>query len=102
MTDTTTKPLFLVLKTAHFRAFEARVKTTEFRKFGARWNAQTCRIGRPVVIALGYTKTRLHGHIVGFRVSADPTHTAEWRDCYGPSRPGQRAACISIAIEPKT
>ncbi len=36
-------------------------------RYSARWTETTCRIGRPVVLSLGYTRTRLTGVVTGFR-----------------------------------
>lgn len=92
-----TKPLFIPLKRAYFEAFRTGQKTEEFRPEGARWNARTCAVGRPVVLSLGYGKAhRLTGVVTGYRASAEPTQTAAWRDCYG-ERAGL-AACIAIQV----
>jgi hypothetical protein len=61
---TTTKPLFIPLKTPYFRAFETGAKTTEYRCWGARWNATTCAVGRPTVLSLGYSGRRLAARVV--------------------------------------
>ncbi len=61
------KPLFVPLKTEHYRLFEGGGKTHEFRKYGPRWNERTCVIGRPIVLSRGYGKAdRLAGKIVWF------------------------------------
>ncbi len=92
-----TKPLFIALKREYFEAFRAGDKTEEFRPEGARWNARTCVVGRPVVLSLGYGKAhRMIGVVTGYRRSAEPTETPAWRDCYG-DRVGL-AACIAIKI----
>lgn len=92
------KPLFIPLKRAYFEAFKAGTKTEEFRPFGPRWNGQTCPVGRPVVLSLGYGKQqRLAGRIAGFRASVEPTLTPAWKDCYG-DRKGM-AACIKIELD---
>ncbi|OAM89861.1 hypothetical protein OH491_17490 [Termitidicoccus mucosus] len=62
------KPLFIPLNSEHFIAFEKGQKRTEYRTNGPRWNEHTCRIGREVVLSFGYTKMRLRGTVVGFRV----------------------------------
>lgn len=90
-------PLFIPLKRQHFDRFRDGSKRIEYRPEGPRWNARTCLVGRPVVLSLGYGKQhRLHGVIVGYEASSEPTKTAEWQDCY-PGRAGL-AACIEIHI----
>lgn len=92
------KPLFIPLKAQHFDDFAAGTKTTEFRLYGPRWNQQTCRPGRAVVLSRGYGKQRrLLGKIVRFEAGTEPTKTAAWRDCYG-AHPGP-AACIEIELQ---
>lgn len=64
------RPLFIPLKREWFDAFASGSKTEEWRRHGPRWNASSCAIGRPVVLALGYRGTRrLDGVITGFRVA---------------------------------
>lgn len=59
--------LFLPLNTEHFRAFEAGIKTHEFRPEGPRWNKRTCRLGRGVVVSRGYsTPDRMNGRISSY------------------------------------
>lgn len=61
------KPLFIPLCREWFERFERGEKTTEYRVYGPRWNERTCRIGRPVVLSMGYGKARrLHGKITRF------------------------------------
>jgi hypothetical protein len=94
---TMSKPLFIPLKREYFEAFRLGAKTEEYRPEGARWNARTCAVGRPVVLSLGYGKShRLSGVITGYHSSAEPTLTPAWRDCYG-ERTGL-AACIAIRV----
>lgn len=58
------KPLFIPLHAHWFDQFAAGTKTTEYRKFGGRWNANTCYPGRPVLLSNGYSKrNRLSGEI---------------------------------------
>ena len=93
------KPLFIPLKREFFEAFKAGQKVEEFRPEGPRWNARTCRIGRPVVLSLGYGKgERLAGRVAGYSARIEPTQTEAWRTCYGDR--GGLAACIRIEIEP--
>lgn len=98
--DTGEKALFIPLKREYFEAFKLGTKTEEYRPEGARWNARTCAVGRPVVLSLGYGKSnRLQGVVTGYRASFEPTTTPAWRDCYG-DRPGI-AACIQIQVVEK-
>lgn len=91
------KPLFIPLKREYFDQFAAGAKVEEFRPEGPRWNARTCAVGRPVVLSLGYGKTkRLTGVVTGYRSSKEPTMTDAWRDCYGDR--GGLAACIRIQV----
>lgn len=60
--------MFVPLYRQWFVAFRDGTKTEEWRRLGSRWNADTCWIGRPVTLSLGYTTTRLHGTISSFRV----------------------------------
>lgn len=91
------KPLFIPLKREYYEAFVDGTKTVEYRKNGPRWNAQTCVVGRPVVISLGYGKqNRRFGFVVSFEVSSEPTKTDAWRDCYGDYEGD--AACIGIKL----
>ncbi len=53
--------LFIPLKREHFEAFERGEKWYEYRRFGKRWNAKVCRVGRPVVLSLGYGMSRRLG-----------------------------------------
>lgn len=63
------KPIFIPLCREWFEKFERGEKTKEYRVYGPRWNEKTCRIGRPVILSMGYGKAlRLHGKIAGFRV----------------------------------
>ena len=94
MTDE--KPLFIPLCRQWFDEFEAGLKTEEFRPAGGRWNARTCRIGRPVILSLGYGKRhRLAGVITGFREDPAITQTKIWGDIYG----DRYASAVAIRIE---
>lgn len=58
------KPLFIPLKTVHYNAFKAGIKTKEYRVFGPRWNHDTCLPGRDVILSKGYGKSdRTNGRI---------------------------------------
>ena len=92
------KPLFIPLKREFFEAFERGEKTVEYRVLGPRWNAQTCRIGRPVVLSLGYGKARrLHGRVSWFGIDYSPQDRPGWVACYGAHT--CKAACIGVKIE---
>ena len=82
------KPLFVPLRREHFEAFASGRKRVETRRYSARWNERSCRIGRPVVLSLGYAGARLSGRVVSFeRATRDS-------DIYG-----QGADCALIGIE---
>jgi hypothetical protein len=90
-----TKPLFIPLRAEYFDAFARGEKDTEYRLRGPRWNADTCAIGRRVVLSRGYgTQRRLTGIIVGFHYDLLPNTLPGWLDCYGPH--AGDAACIKI------
>lgn len=98
MTQSEEKPMFIPLKREHFEAFASGIKTEEFRVYGPRWNETKCRVGRAVVLSLGYsTPHRIRGTIVSFRTEDDPTHRPGWVDCYGTEI--RKAACIGISLE---
>ena len=91
------KPLFIPLKTEFYEAFERGDKREEFRVHGPRWNANTCWMGRDVVLSKGYGKqNRVRGVIVGFRVDLCPLSLPGWVECYGHKH--AEAACIEIHI----
>ena len=61
------KPLFIPLMSIHYDAFFQGMKKHEFRKYGARWNEKTCRIGRLATLSKGYgKKNRVAGIVVSF------------------------------------
>ncbi len=92
------KPLFIPLKAEYFDAFEAGTKDTEYRRRGARWNSETCQIGRKVILSYGYgTHRRLHGIITGFYYDTCPAKLPGWVGCYGEG--AGDAACIKIKLE---
>lgn len=92
------KPLFIPLKSEFFDAFARGEKTTEFRRRGARWNAQTCVLGRRVVLSRGYgKKDRLAGTITGFHYDSIPSKLPGWLQCYGPN--SGDASCITITLD---
>lgn len=88
------KNLFIALKTKYYEAFCDGTKSTEFRKYGKRWNEDVCKLGRKVTLSKGYGKQhRKTGVIVGFEKRM--IDSTEWIDCYG--EPGL-AACITIEL----
>lgn len=88
------KPLFIPLKTEYFEAFKAGTKDTEYRWYGPRWNEDTCRRGRSVVLSKGYGKAhRLEGTITGFAMQY--MNSPDWMACYGVEG---IAACIQISL----
>jgi hypothetical protein len=60
------KPLFIPLNRQYWEAFAAGTKTEEWRRHSPRWNARTCRPGRPVVLSCGYSGRRLQGVVRAF------------------------------------
>ena len=96
------KPLFIPLKTEYYRAFENGTKPAEYRPYGKRWNEQSCYLGRPVVLARGYsTPDRLNGRIIGFSrtkpcdLPSDKVR-ADWVACYGSERSDVAAIVIEV------
>lgn len=88
-------PLFIPLRREWFDKFKDGSKRVEYRPIGPKWNPNTCAIGRPVVLSLGYGKThRLQGHITGFWSSS--ATTPEFQAIYGADRV---AACIRIELQ---
>ena len=93
------KPLFIPLKTEYYEAFLDGSKTTEYRKFGPRWNFETCKAGRRVTISKGYGKShRRHGTITHFCRSG--LLPKAWSEVYG-DHPGP-VACITIELDKKS
>ncbi len=91
-------PLFIPLRSEFFDAFKRGEKRVEYRKRGPRWNAETCFIGRPVVLSRGYGKReRLLGTITAFHYDTCPSRLPGWVECYGPN--AAVAACIAIAVD---
>lgn len=61
------KPLFIPLKTEYYEDFLSGDKGIEFRRYGPRWNEQTCVRGRKLVLSKGYgKKNRVEGVVGGF------------------------------------
>lgn len=94
--DDGTQPLFLPLRREYFEAFRAGSKPTEYRLYGPRWNERTCRVGRPVILSLGYGKQhRLIGTVASFSQSTDCTPA--FLACY-PDAVLPIMACIGITL----
>lgn len=92
------KALFIPLKAEFFEAFESGAKTVEYRKAGPRWNSETCKVGRKVVLSYGYgIARRLSGTITGFCLDTAPTLLPGWVACYGEGEAD--AACIEIELD---
>jgi len=90
--------LFVPLRREYFDAFAARHKEWEYRLLGGRWNADTCAVGRRVVLSCGYGKSRrLTGTITEFMVVQHPAALPGWVACYG-SDAGP-AACFRVAVD---
>lgn len=90
--------LFVPLKTQFFEAFKRGEKQTEFRRYGARWNEKTCRIGRRITLSKGYGKyARLAGTISSFdvRTADDPSVNAS---CFH-ATPLTLIACIGVTLD---
>jgi hypothetical protein len=93
------KPLFIPLRTQWFQEYKAGRKDTEYRPVGPRWNVDTCRPGRKVILSHGYSGQRLTGVIVGITYHNSPAdHIRDWRLTYGLG-PAQ-AICIKIQLNP--
>jgi len=89
--------LFIPLKREYFEAFERGEKEFEYREYGPRWNERTCRIGRPVVLSMGYGKARrLRGVVNFFDTSATPSLLPGWSACYGDNH--RTAAIIGVKL----
>lgn len=99
------KPLFIPLKTEYFEAFKSGKKTIERRLYGKRWNSNTCKPGRNVVLSKGYGKAdRLSGYIVEWEMMSTQhplfpeSAKAAMEAIYGPSR--HDIIAITIKLEP--
>lgn len=92
------KPLFIPLKAEYYEAFEDESKDTEYRKYGPRWNADTCYVGRKVVLSYGYgKKRRMYGEIIEVTRNKEPSKLPGWIACYGEN--ARDAICIKIKLE---
>ena len=88
------RPLHIILRHRFFDAFASGKKTLEWRRLGGRWNADTCRPGRRVVLMRGYATTgRLQGTITAFEERPAPDGST-----YAPGTP---CAVLTIALDKK-
>ena len=86
--------MHFILRHRFFDAFKAGEKTREWRRLNARWNADTCRLGRRVVLMRGYTRAgRLQGVITAYEVRPAPDGST-----YAPGTP---CAVMTIALDEK-
>lgn len=93
------KPLFIPLKREYFEAFKSGEKNCEYRPYGKRWNEKTCRVGRSVVLSLGYGKAnRLKGTVSLVGIELNPRCLPGWTACYGNKH--KEACCIYIDLDP--
>lgn len=93
--------IFLPLKAQYYDQFVRGTKRTEYRRRGVRWNADTCLIGRRVVLSRGYGKQhRIAGTITGFCYDTIPSKLPGWKECYGTN--SGDAACITISVNHKS
>lgn len=91
------KPLFIPLAAKWFEAFERGEKGEEYRINGPRWNAQTCRVGREVVLSYGYGKARrLTGRVSSFKL-VSPDHHPSIREVWPDA--GMTIAAIGITLD---
>jgi hypothetical protein len=65
------KPLFIPLKAEFYDAFVRGEKSEELRKWGPRWNAKVCAVGRLVILSRSYGKQhRVRGIIRMVRIGS--------------------------------
>jgi hypothetical protein len=96
------KSLFIPLVAKFYDDFISGEKTNEYRIDGARWNNQTCRPGRRVVISKGYgTHRRAMGFISHYTVEPvgvlHPRLQQSLYELYG-SKINEKTLIIGIAI----
>jgi hypothetical protein len=82
--------MFIPLKRKWFEAFERGEKISEWRRYSRRWDETACRIGRRVVLSLGYSGPRLYGTVTGYRRAIRDS------EIYGP---GADVAEIDIRLD---
>ena len=93
------KPLFIPLKTEYYEAFKRGDKTEELRAYGPRWNHETCKEGRAVILSKGYgNPNRMKGRIWKFKKQHGSlfgsTYKTAIQDVFGTL--DINIACISI------
>ena len=93
------KDLFVPLKTEFFLGFADGSKSEELRLYGKRWNEETCKIGRGIILSKGYGKhARLQGKIWKFKKQHGSLFGSTYKDAikkvYGTL--DVEIACISI------
>ncbi len=98
------KPLFIPLNTEYFDAFADGSKREELRRYGPRWNENTCTVGRDVVLSKGYGKKhRMTGRIWKFKRQHGSTFGSTYRaailDVFGTL--DIEIACIAITLTAK-
>ena len=92
------RPLFVPLYRRYFEQFESGEKKFEFREYGPRWNERTCRIGRAVVLSMGYGKARrLRARVVSFE--RKETHGDGWAGVFSELGRAQVNVMAVIGIE---
>ena len=100
------KPLFIPLNTEFYEKFKSGEKTEELRKYGPRWNYDTCQIGREVILSKGYGKSeRLRGVIWKFKKQHGQLFGTGYRESIRKVFGTENVdiACISITdLKPET
>lgn len=97
------KPLFIPLLGQYFDAFRDGEKRDELRLYGKRWNEESCRLGRPVILSRGYEKQhRINGIVTRFKKQHGKTFGSTYKkaiaDVYGTL--DVWIACIGIDVKP--
>jgi hypothetical protein len=90
------RPLFVPLRREWFNAFARGEKTVEWRREGPKWNRGTCRVGRRVVLSLGYQgRRRLFGTVISVELQAASGAAAK---LFGD---GTLCILIGVALDPQ-
>jgi len=76
------KNLFIPLKKEWFLLLESRIKNTEYRAYGPRWNELTCTPGRMATLSLGYNGRRIERQILALRIITFSEAPPEAREIY--------------------
>ncbi len=70
------------LKAEYYEQFKLGKKRFEYRKYGKRFNENTCSVGRYVMLSKGYGKlNRIYGKIVSFNRVKE--HNEDFKKVYG-------------------